>query len=77
VEVQVRTDIQEIWARLSEKLMDRHGLDVKYGGGPPEVRSRLDVLSATAWEVENGLFRTGDYVGGGETRAGSLSRRSL
>jgi ppGpp synthetase/RelA/SpoT-type nucleotidyltranferase len=45
VEIQVRTDHQQQWAELSEKLADRFGLEVKYGQGPKNVR---DALSASS-----------------------------
>ena len=33
--------IQDRWAELSEKLSDRFGLMVKYGGGPEHVQQIL------------------------------------
>ncbi len=39
VEVQVRTDLQHVWAELSEKLADAFGSQLKYGGGPKEMSS--------------------------------------
>ena len=44
VEVQIRTELQHLWAELSEKLADKFGIDVKYGGGPTRVRAMLDHL---------------------------------
>ena len=48
VEVQVRTESQREWARLSEEAT---ALDpaIKYGGGNPEIRQALDELSAAYW----------------------------
>lgn len=48
VEVQVRTESQREWARLSEEAT---ALDpaVKYGGGSPLIRQALDELSAAYW----------------------------
>jgi ppGpp synthetase/RelA/SpoT-type nucleotidyltranferase len=40
-EVQVRTQLQHIWAQLSESLADRYGFDLKYGGGPPSIAATL------------------------------------
>ena len=40
-EVQIRTPIQHTWAQLSERLADRYGFDLKYGGGPEDVRQAL------------------------------------
>lgn len=45
VEVQVRTAMQHLWAELSEKLSDVVDPALKYGGGPEEFRSALDVIS--------------------------------
>jgi ppGpp synthetase/RelA/SpoT-type nucleotidyltranferase len=45
VEIQVRTELQHSWAELSEKIADRFGIEVKYGGGAAEIQ---DVLKATA-----------------------------
>ncbi|HEV2641290.1 MAG TPA: hypothetical protein VGT98_01215, partial [Candidatus Elarobacter sp.] len=40
-EVQVRTLNQQTWAQLSERLADRYGFELKYGGGPQEVAAAL------------------------------------
>jgi len=47
VEIQVRSRLQDLWAQLSEKLADRFGIEVKYGGGPDEVRDLLISISET------------------------------
>lgn len=52
VEIQIRTALQNRWALLSERLADRFGNAVKYGGGPPEAQSLLQETSAYAAEVE-------------------------
>jgi putative GTP pyrophosphokinase len=52
VEIQVRTHLQHLWAQLSEKLADRLGPDVKYGGGPDSVRQALLSLSSLVGQVE-------------------------
>lgn len=51
VEVQVRTESQREWARLSEEAT---ALDpaVKYGGGSPLIRQALDELSAAYWAYD-------------------------
>lgn len=41
VEVQIRTELQHLWAELSEKLADRYGEEIKYGGGNESIRSWL------------------------------------
>jgi len=40
-EVQLRTRLQHAWAEISEKLADKYGLELKYGGGPVPVRDFL------------------------------------
>jgi len=40
-EVQIRTEMQHAWAQLSERLADRYGFELKYGGGPAPVRLAL------------------------------------
>jgi putative GTP pyrophosphokinase len=44
VEVQIRTRLQHLLAELSEKSADMFGMPLKYGGGPPEIRSTLEQL---------------------------------
>lgn len=34
VEIQVRTDLQDMWAQLVERLADRWGREIRYGGEP-------------------------------------------
>ena len=48
VELQVRTDRQNVWANISESLADSLDPEVKYGGGPADVREHLDQLSENA-----------------------------
>jgi putative GTP pyrophosphokinase len=54
IEIQVRTAMQHGWAEYSE-LLDRlvQG-EVKYGGGPSDVRERLDRLSTIVARLETG-----------------------
>ncbi len=44
IEIQVRTRLQHLWAEISEKLADRLGIDVKYGGGPDIARQSLEYM---------------------------------
>jgi ppGpp synthetase/RelA/SpoT-type nucleotidyltranferase len=52
VEIQIRTALQHRWAEISEKLADRDGPMVKYGGGSSQVRSTLAYLSDLVATVE-------------------------
>ncbi len=45
VELQLRTEIQHVWAGLCERRAAVVGHAVKYGGGPPEEQARLQELS--------------------------------
>ncbi len=53
VEAQVRTKLQHAWAELSEKLADRFGPDVKYGGGPADFQNLLKSMSRSISIVED------------------------
>ena len=55
VEIQVRTELQHLWAQSSEKLSDSLGPAVKYGGGDPiaqRMLSHFSIMLATTEEVE-------------------------
>jgi ppGpp synthetase/RelA/SpoT-type nucleotidyltranferase len=52
VEVQVRTELQHIWAQLSEKLSDTIDPSIKYGGGSDLLKSKLARLSENVGKVE-------------------------
>jgi putative GTP pyrophosphokinase len=52
IEIQVRTELQHLWAQLSEKLSDVGDPAVKYGGGDAEVQRFLSSSSATIASLE-------------------------
>ena len=52
VEIQVRTQIQHLWAQLSEKMSDAHGIAVKYGGGTQATREVRETTSSTGARLE-------------------------
>ena len=64
VEIQVRTEIQNEWANLSEYLSHRVDPEVKYGGGPPTLRSDLDRLSWKGAELDEFRAALADLVAG-------------
>ena len=52
VEIQIRTEIQNEWANLSEDLFHRVDPEIKYGGGPPALRSVLNDLSQRGADLD-------------------------
>jgi ppGpp synthetase/RelA/SpoT-type nucleotidyltranferase len=53
IEIQVRTELQHLWAQLSERLSDAHGSAIKYGGGDPESLRLLSMLSRMVEDIED------------------------
>lgn len=62
VEIQVRTVLQNEWANLSEDLFHRVDPEIKYGGGPPALRSALDHLSQQGAELDEFRATLADLV---------------
>jgi putative GTP pyrophosphokinase len=65
VEIQIRTALQHAWAELSEKVADRYGFEVKYGGGPDWLRLGMNGLSSDIASFEDKLDSVepnNDYV---------------
>jgi putative GTP pyrophosphokinase len=52
IEIQIRTQLQQLWAELSEKLADKFGIAVKYGGGTEGVQQQLKSLSEAISFIE-------------------------
>jgi putative GTP pyrophosphokinase len=53
VEVQLRTEMQHLWAEISEKLSDTYGSAIKYGGGDAKVLLFLENLSTSIQRIES------------------------
>lgn len=51
VEIQVRTGMQDLWAQALERLADRAGREIRYGGIPEGCEERIDQLMAATREV--------------------------
>lgn len=52
VEIQVRTEIQHLWAQLSEKFSDLLDPAIKYGGGDPEIQVVMSEGSNIVGEMD-------------------------
>ncbi len=54
IEVQVRTQLQHLWAELSEKFADRVGRHVRYGGAPSgeTEREAFELLQTVATNID-------------------------
>jgi hypothetical protein len=53
IEIQVRTELQHLWAQLSEKQSDVLDPAIKYGGGDSETRYILSAISGPIAELED------------------------
>lgn len=52
VEIQVRTELQDLWAQQSEVLADRVNAKIKYGGGNPAIQVILSLYSGYVANIE-------------------------
>jgi putative GTP pyrophosphokinase len=53
IEIQIRSALQHLWAQLSEKVSDVHGLEIKYGGGESRIRNILSNNSKVISSIED------------------------
>jgi ppGpp synthetase/RelA/SpoT-type nucleotidyltranferase len=47
IEIQVRTDLQDIWAQITEKLADRWGRGIRYGEDPENPDAEVQASGLT------------------------------
>jgi putative GTP pyrophosphokinase len=59
IEIQVRTELQHLWAQLSEGFSDALDPAIKYGGGEPGLQASLLALSKTVETIEDLEMRPG------------------
>jgi ppGpp synthetase/RelA/SpoT-type nucleotidyltranferase len=64
VEIQIRTELQDSWAQIFERLADRWGRGIRYGQAPenPEAIVRSDQIVFTRGEIVERLMRLSDYI---------------
>lgn len=55
IEVQLRTPFQDSWANIVEGLARITGQDLKFGGGPEELREFLAILSDLGTQRAQGI----------------------
>jgi ppGpp synthetase/RelA/SpoT-type nucleotidyltranferase len=69
IEIQVRTDLQDLWAQITEKLADRWGRGIRYGEDPanPEAEVQASGLAArTRREAIESLGMLSNAIAGAE-----------
>lgn len=71
VEVQVRTQLQNEWSQISEKVADIVGLGIKYDGGPPGVRRQLESLSDAGAQLDRSRAQLQSLLAEAATRGAS------
>ncbi|GIH69015.1 hypothetical protein Mth01_12680 [Sphaerimonospora thailandensis] len=64
VEIQVRTELQDVWAQILERLADHWGRGIRYGKQPesPEAVVRIGARQETHRELLDSLGRLGDFI---------------
>lgn len=77
IEIQIRTDLQHVWADTSERLADIHGQEVKYGKGAERVVNYLSRFSAAVAKFETAGRRNLEFnrLSSGAEAGGDLSSR--
>lgn len=51
VEIQIRTDLQDTWAQIVERLADRWGRGIRYGGDPEDPDAQAGALKVSRRDV--------------------------
>ena len=64
VEIQIRTELQDSWAQIFERLADRWGRGIRYGKDPenPEFRVRSGKTSYSRRESVDSLMKLSDSI---------------
>jgi putative GTP pyrophosphokinase len=69
VEIQVRTQLQHLWAELSEKSSDIYGVETKYGRGDNPLRDVLNKASDVVAGIEHMESRPSFEIKAAELRS--------
>jgi ppGpp synthetase/RelA/SpoT-type nucleotidyltranferase len=74
VEVQIRTELEDSWAQIVERLGDQWGRGLRYGSGPemPSAEIRIGDLVTTRQHVMDTLLVTSDYINAAEVAHAAL-----
>ena len=62
VEIQIRTELQHLWAEFSEKLSDIIDYKIKYGGGAEEIQTVLQDTSRLVSNHEKKEYEFGTFI---------------
>ena len=64
IEVQIRTELQDSWAQIVERLGDQWGRGLRYGAGPemPSAEVRIGDHVYTRQKVLDTLLTTSEYI---------------
>ena len=64
IEVQIRTELQDTWAQMTERLADRWGRGIRYGEGPDSLDGSAEALKLVEQrrEMVASLAAFGDMV---------------
>lgn len=69
VEIQIRTELQDSWAHITERLGDRWGRGLRYGQEPdaPDAEVRVGGLVMTRRAAVAALMELSEDIGAAET----------
>jgi hypothetical protein len=74
VEIQIRTELQDSWAQIVERLGDQWGRGLRYGAGPemPGAQVRIGDSVITRQYVMDTLLTTSNYINAAEIAQAAL-----
>jgi ppGpp synthetase/RelA/SpoT-type nucleotidyltranferase len=74
VEIQIRTELQDSWAQIVERLGDQWGRGLRYGAGPemPDARVRIGDSVTTRQFVMDTLLTTSNHINAAEAAQTAL-----